>query len=135
MFPYIPGQPGYNRRLRQAPGLVARMNRMLAADTSLWSDDVWVADSTPVECGRSRDTARRSELAGWAQYGYCARHSRYFWGLWLHLLCTPGGLQGSGVVEFCPVSRSREVEDGERAGGVARDVADGLGDVAGAGQA
>ncbi|MDF2710916.1 MAG: putative transposase [Nonomuraea muscovyensis] len=40
MFPYIPGQPGYNRRLRQAPGLVARMNRMLAADTSLWSDDV-----------------------------------------------------------------------------------------------
>jgi hypothetical protein len=92
MFPYIPGQPGYNRRLRQAPGLVARMNRMLAADTSLWSDDVWVADSTPVECGRSRDTAQRSELAGLAQYGYCASHSRYFWGLRLHLLCTLGGL-------------------------------------------
>ena len=34
----------------------------LACDTSLWTDDVWVIDSTPVECGRSRDTARRSDL-------------------------------------------------------------------------
>jgi hypothetical protein len=61
---------------------------MLAADTSLWTDDVWVADSTPVECGRSRETAKRSDLAGWAEYGHCASHSRYFWGLRLHLLCT-----------------------------------------------
>lgn len=34
----------------------------------------------------------RSELAGWAEYGYCASHSRYFWGLRLHLLCTLQGL-------------------------------------------
>jgi len=31
-------------------------------------------------------------LAGFAEYGYCASHSRYFWGLRLHLLCTLGGL-------------------------------------------
>ena len=30
--------------------------------------------------------------AGWAEYGYCASHSRYFWGLRLHLLCTLHGL-------------------------------------------
>ena len=65
---------------------------MLAADTSLWTDDVWVVDSTPVECGRSRETARRSDLAGWAEYGYCASHSRYFWGLRLHLVATLHGL-------------------------------------------
>jgi hypothetical protein len=65
---------------------------MLAMDTSLWSDDVWVVDSTPVECGRSRETARRSDAAGWAEYGYCASHSRYFWGLRLHLVCTLTGL-------------------------------------------
>jgi hypothetical protein len=92
LFPYLPGQPGYNRRLRAAAGLIATLTRMLAADTSLWADDVWVADSTPVECGRSRETARRSDLAGWAEYGYCASHSRYFWGLRLHLLCTLQGL-------------------------------------------
>jgi hypothetical protein len=34
----------------------------------------------------------RSDLAGWAQYGYCASHSRYFWGLRLHLVCTLSGL-------------------------------------------
>ena len=30
------------------------------------------------ECSRSRDTARRSDLAGWAEYEHCASHSRYF---------------------------------------------------------
>lgn len=68
------------------------MIRILARDTSLWSDDVWLVDSTPVGCGCSRDTAKRSDLAGWAQYGYCASHSRYFWGLRLHLVCTLGRL-------------------------------------------
>jgi hypothetical protein len=51
-----------------------------------------VVDSTPVECDRSRETAKRSDLAGWAEYGYCASHSRYFWGLRLHLVCTLHGL-------------------------------------------
>lgn len=92
LFRYLPGQPGYNRRLRAAAGLITTLIQMLAADTSLWTDDVWVADSTPVECGRSRETAKRSDLAGWAEYGYCASHSRYFWGLRLHLLCTLHGL-------------------------------------------
>ncbi|WP_131743483.1 IS982 family transposase [Actinomadura roseirufa] len=92
MFPYLPGQSGYNKRLRAATVLVLHMIQMLGRDTSLWDDDVWVADSTPVECGRSRQTARPSALAGWAEYGYCASHSRFFWGLRLHLLCTLGGL-------------------------------------------
>jgi len=92
LFPYLPGQPGYNRRLRAAAVLITTLIRLLAADTSLWTDDVWVIDSTPVECGRSKETAHRSELAGWAEYGYCASHSRYFWGLRLHLIATLGGL-------------------------------------------
>ena len=92
LFPYLPGQPGYNKRLRKLAVTMAWLIRVLARDTSLWSDDVWVADSTPVECGRSTGTVRRSDLAGWAEYGYCASHSRYFWGLRLHLLCTLHGL-------------------------------------------
>jgi hypothetical protein len=86
MFPRRIGQSGYNKRLRKAFFLFIKVIRMLAMDTTLWSDDVWVVDSTPVECGRSRETARRSDLAGWAQYGYCASHSRYSWGLRLHLV-------------------------------------------------
>jgi Transposase DDE domain len=92
LFPYLPQQPGYNKRLRAARGLVLYCNRALAASTSLWSDDVWVVDSTPVECARSRETVKRSDLAGWAQYGYCASHSRWFWGLRLHLVTTLHGL-------------------------------------------
>ncbi|MBO0775161.1 MAG: IS982 family transposase [Actinobacteria bacterium] len=92
MFPHLPQQPGYNKRLRALAATMSWLIAVLARDTSLWSDDVWVADSTPVECGRSRETARRSDLAGWAEYGYCASHSRYFWGLRLHLLTTLHGL-------------------------------------------
>jgi hypothetical protein len=92
LFPRLPQQPGYNKRLRAAASLIRHCIRVLAADTGAWTDDVWVVDSTPVECGRSRETARRSDLAGWAEYGYCASHSRYFWGLRLHLVCTLQGL-------------------------------------------
>ena len=92
LFPYLPKQPGYNKRLRKLTGTVNWLIRQLAMDTSLWSDDVWVVDSTPIECARSRDTVRGSDLAGWAEYGYCASHSRYFWGLRLHLVATLHGL-------------------------------------------
>jgi Transposase DDE domain len=92
LFPYLPGQSGYNKRLRRAAGLIGHAIRAIACDTALWTDDVWIIDSTPVECGRSRETTKRSELAGWAAYGYCASHSRWFWGLRLHLVCTLHGL-------------------------------------------
>ncbi len=92
LFPFLPQQPGYNKRLRKLTATIEWLIGVLARETSGWSDEVWIADSTPVECGRSRETARRSDLAGFAEYGYCASHSRYFWGLRLHLLCTLHGL-------------------------------------------
>ncbi|MFF5967868.1 IS982 family transposase [Streptomyces collinus] len=92
LFPYLPQRPAYNKRLRAALPLVKRAIRSLAADTDLWLDDVWIVDSTPVECARSRETVRRSDLAGWAGYGYCRSHSRFYWGLKLHLVCTSAGL-------------------------------------------
>jgi hypothetical protein len=68
-FPNIPNQPGYNKRLRKLVDTMGLVQAALAASCDVWSDGVWVADSTPVECGRSRETARRSDLAGWAEYG------------------------------------------------------------------
>lgn len=92
LFPYLPGQSGYNKRLRKSTAQLQALIRILAEDTDVWADDTWLLDSTPVECGRSRPTAKRSNLAGWAGYGYCASHSRFFWGLRLHLVATPAGL-------------------------------------------
>lgn len=92
LFPYIPKQPGYNKRLRTLDTQITHLIRVLALDTDLWQHPVHIADSTPVECGRSRETVKRSDLAGWATYGYCASHSRRFWGLRLHLVTTVHGL-------------------------------------------
>lgn len=92
LFPYLPKQPGYDKRLRKDADLLRRVTRLLANDTSMWSDDVWIVDSTPVEYGRSRETVKRSDLAGWAEYGYGDSHSRFFWGLRPHLVCTLRGL-------------------------------------------
>jgi hypothetical protein len=64
LFLYLPQQPGHNKRLRKAAGLMRSVNRILATTTSVGSDNVWVVDSTPVECGRSRETVKRSDLAG-----------------------------------------------------------------------
>lgn len=92
LFPSMPGQSGYNKRLRAALPQIKRIVRVLAMNTDFWHDTVWLTDSTPVPCGMSRPTALRSEVAGWAGYGYCASHSRFFWGLRLHLVCTPAGM-------------------------------------------
>ncbi len=92
LFPYLPLQPGYNKGLRKLAGTLNWLIGMLGRVTSMWTDEVCVVDSTPVECGRSRETARRSDLAGWAEYGYFASQSRYFWGLRLHLVATLQGL-------------------------------------------
>jgi len=92
LVPYLPQQPGYNKRLRKLADTIGWLIAVLGRETSLFTDDVWVADSTPVECARSREAARRSDLVGFAEYGYCASHSRYFWGLRLHLVCTLHGL-------------------------------------------
>jgi hypothetical protein len=91
-FPYLPKQPDYNKRLRAALPLIQRLIRLLAFDTDFWFDPHWIIDSTPVPCGSSRPTVQRSDLAGWAGYGYCASHSRFFWGLRLYLICTPAGM-------------------------------------------
>lgn len=92
MFPDLPGQSGYNKRLRALVGTATWLIRMLASETTVYDDDVLLVDSTPVECARSKETVRRSEMAGWAQYGYCASHSRFFWGLRLHMIATVHGL-------------------------------------------
>jgi hypothetical protein len=91
-FPYLPTTSGYNKRLRKATELIRHVIAALTRSCESFHDDVWLVDSTPVECGRSRETVKRSDMAGWASYGYSASHSRYFWGLRLHLIATPAGL-------------------------------------------
>ena len=92
LFPYIPGQAGFNKRLRAlAPQLVQAV-ALLARLSPSFCDRLRLLDSTPVPCAASRETVRRSALAGYGGYGYCRSHSRWFWGFRLDLLCSPDGL-------------------------------------------
>ena len=91
-FPFLPQRAGYNKRLTAAGPMMQHVISAIARDCPSWHDSLFLVDSTPVECGRSRQTAKRSDLAGYASYGYCASHSRYFWGMRLHLITTPSGL-------------------------------------------
>jgi hypothetical protein len=56
LVPCLPRQPGCSNRLRTAAGLMRSVSPILAATTSVRSDGVRIADSAPVECGRSRET-------------------------------------------------------------------------------
>ena len=91
-FPNLPHQPGYHKRVKAAAPLVCTATRYLASLCPSQDGQLRLLDATPVPCATSRQTVRRSELAGWANYGYCAAHSRWYWGLKLYLLATPGGM-------------------------------------------
>jgi hypothetical protein len=92
LFPYVPGQSGYNKRVRElAPRIVALLGHLARISPS-WCDGLRLIDATPIPCGQSRRTVKRSEFAGHAAYGYCAAHSRHFWGFKLYLLAAPDGM-------------------------------------------
>jgi hypothetical protein len=62
LFPYLPKQPGYNKRLRALAPQAVRLLNLLILESSSIHDQLWLIDGTPVPCGASRETARRSEL-------------------------------------------------------------------------
>lgn len=92
LFPYIPGQSGFNKRLRRLTPQLLEAVTLLARLAPSFCDRLRLLDSTPVPCAASRETVRRSALAGHGGYGYCRSHSRWFWGFRLYLLCSPEGL-------------------------------------------
>jgi hypothetical protein len=108
LFPYLPKQPGYNKRMRALAPQTVRLLNTIAYLSPSWCDGIRLLDSTPVPCGSSRETVKRSEFAGHATYGYCASHSRYFWGFRLYLLCASDGMPIA--FELAPANASeREV--------------------------
>ena len=73
---------------RRLPRTSTRVRVAGSVPTEYVHRGLLAAASNPVQ---RRHTGRLRPV-GWAGYGYCASHSRYFWGLRLHLVCTPAGL-------------------------------------------
>jgi hypothetical protein len=91
LFPRLLGQSEYNERLKSAAPLMEAALRWIAQATPGSGELLRLMDGTPVPCGQSVVTARRSDLAGYAGYGYCASHSRFYWGAKLLLIVTCDG--------------------------------------------
>ena len=91
LFPRLLGQSEYNQRLKAAAPLMEAALRWLAEHTPGSAELLRLLDGTPVSCGQSKLTTQRSNLFGWAGYGYETSHSRYYWGVKLMLICTADG--------------------------------------------
>lgn len=91
LFPYLPSQSALHKRRAALREAFEWLCAVFAERSPGAHDPLVLLDSTPVEAGRSLDTARRSALADAAGYGYSRSHSRWFWGFRLHLACSPDG--------------------------------------------
>jgi hypothetical protein len=98
LFPYLPAREAFHKRRLRVSGQIEALIAQFARHSPGFFDDLLLVDSTPVECARSRETVKRGgvsslddALANAADYGYCASHSRYFWGFRLHALFASDG--------------------------------------------
>ena len=63
LFPVLPDRPGYLKRRQRLSGTIEWLIAVFASDSPGFHDDLVLVDSTPVECARSVETTRRSQLA------------------------------------------------------------------------
>lgn len=91
LFPWLPSQDVLHKRRSRLAETIEWLIGVFASRSPGAHDDLLLLDSTPVECGRSLETTRRSRLAEVCGYGYSRSHSRYFWGMRLHLACAADG--------------------------------------------
>jgi hypothetical protein len=98
LFPRLPERTAYHKRRLRLSAQIEALIAHFARQSPGFYDDLLLVDSTPVECARSRETVKRGgdsaladAIADAADYGYCASHSRYFWGFRLHALFAPDG--------------------------------------------
>ena len=98
LFPLLPNPSGFHKRREALSDTIEALIAQFAAHSPGGVDDILLIDSTPVECARSRETVKRGgsnnladALSDAADYGYCASHSRFFYGFRLHTLCAMDG--------------------------------------------
>jgi len=98
LFPELPERSAFHKRRLRLSDAIERLLAHFARNCEGFYDDTLLVDSTPVECARSRETVKRggrnsiaNPLSNAADYGYCASHSRRFWGFRLHALFAPDG--------------------------------------------
>jgi hypothetical protein len=72
LFPHLPERSAFHQRRLRLSAAIESPIAEFAKHSPGFFDDLLLVDSTPVECARSVETTRRSQLADAADYGYCA---------------------------------------------------------------
>src|SRR5919112_3140409 len=90
MFPDLPDQSHYNRRLRRLTPHITAVQLMLAELVA--EGRVRLADGTLIACANYPGCASKSEFSGHAAYGYCPSKSQFVWGMRLVLLADRKGV-------------------------------------------
>jgi hypothetical protein len=116
LFPLLPTQDAFGKRRARLAEHIEALMATFARDCPGYYDEIVLLDSTPVECGRSVDTARRSQLAPACAHHYSRSHSRWFWGMRLHLLGAPDGTNPRGHPRLRRRQRTRRRAPPGRAG-------------------
>ncbi len=98
LFPALPTRDAFHKRRLRLSGQIEALVAHFARQSPGFFEDLLLVDSTPVECARSRETVKRGgsssltdALTDAADYGYCASHSRHFFGFRLHALFATDG--------------------------------------------
>jgi len=98
LFPTLPTRDAFHKRRLRLSDQIEALIAHFARHSPGFEDNLLLVDSTPVECARSRETVKRGgsssladALTDAADYGYCASHSRHFFGFRLHALFAPDG--------------------------------------------
>lgn len=98
LFPALPSRDSFHKRRIRSVEQIEALIGHFARHSPGFEDDMLLVDSTPIECARSLETVKRGgesslddALSNAADYGYCASHSRLFWGFRLHAIFAPDG--------------------------------------------
>jgi len=99
LFPRLLGQSEYNQRVKAAAPADGGRAAVAGRPHSRLGGAAPADGRHPrLPCGQSVITAKRSDLYGWAGYGYCPSHSRWYWGAKLLIICTcDGTVTGFGL--------------------------------------
>src|SRR5215218_10205676 len=103
LFPVLPTQDAFWKRRARLAEQIERLMAAFAQDCPGYHDSIVLLDSTPVECGRSVETARRSQLGVACAHHYSRSHLEFprFRG---HLIAGPSGPAMRISVHACAVS-------------------------------
>src|ERR671916_3349152 len=90
LFPDLPDQTQYNRRLRRLTPHLTTVQLMLAELVA--EGQIRLADGTLIACANYPGCASKSQFAGHASYGYCPSKSLFVWGMRLVLMADIKGV-------------------------------------------